>query len=96
MDSEGLLWIALYGGARIIQLNPQTGQLLTSVPVPAPQTTSLAFGGPDLSEIYVTTGNGNVKDNEELQRKYPNAGKIFKVTRKSPSVKGVKAFNVQL
>jgi len=74
------------------------GQLLASIKVPAPQTTSLAFGGENLSEIYVTTGNGNVKNNAELQQKYPNAGQVFKVTSKTAQVtlKGVEAFNLKL
>ena len=72
-----------------------TGKLLTSVGVPAPQTTSLCFGGSNFSDIFVTTGNGNVKGNAELERKYPDAGKIFKVTRKTGQtpLEGVKAFN---
>ena len=70
--------------------------MLASVPIPAPQTTSLAFGGTDFSELYVTTGN--IKDNEELQQKYPNAGKLFKVTRKGTNgtLKGVKALSLKL
>lgn len=98
MDAEGRLWIALYGGGRVIRLEPSTGQLLTSVPVPAPQTTSLAFGGgAHFETIFVTTASSDVKGKPQLEAKYPQAGRIFTITRKGngtgTALQGVKAFN---
>ncbi|XP_017488073.1 PREDICTED: regucalcin-like, partial [Rhagoletis zephyria] len=96
MDAEGRLWIALYGGGRVIRLEPSTGQLLTSVPVPAPQTTSLAFGGgAHFETIFVTTASSDVKGKPQLEAKYPQAGRIFTITRKAngTALQGVKAFN---
>ncbi|KAI2806338.1 hypothetical protein BLOT_008293 [Blomia tropicalis] len=102
IDVDDNIWIALYGGARVIHIDPrQNGKLLHSVPVPAPQTTSLAFGGKDFSKLYVTTGNGNVKDNHELKLKYPHAGKIFKISQQEGMsgpklLKGLDVFNAKI
>lgn len=98
MDAEGKLWIAMYGGGRVLQMDPASGRVLTSVAVPAPQTTSIAFGGSGdtLSTMYVTTASSDVKGKPELERKYPNAGRIFAITRdvgKVSPLRGVKAFN---
>lgn len=96
MDAEGRLWIAMYNGGRILQMDPSTGKVLASVAVPAPQTTSIAFGGDALSTLYVTTASSDVKGKPQLEAKYPNAGRIFALSRdvgKVSPLKGVKAFN---
>ncbi|MFJ9824717.1 SMP-30/gluconolactonase/LRE family protein [Streptomyces sp. NPDC101160] len=54
VDAEGCLWIAMWGGARLVRLSPE-GRFLTEVPVPVDQPTSCAFGGADLDVLYVTT-----------------------------------------
>ena len=46
--------------------------------IPTPHTTSLTFGGPNYSHLFVTTG---ITYTSKLQKqKYPNSGQIFKVT----------------
>ena len=67
--------------------NPETGQLLRKIDVPAKNVTSCAFGDDDLGTLYITTARQETSD-EELE-KYPNAGGVFK-TR--PGVKGVDAY----
>lgn len=99
IDAEGCLWIAMYGGGRVLQMDPATGKVLTSVAVPAPQTTSLAFGGSNLETMYVTTASSDVKGKPELEKKYPNAGRIFTINRdvgKVSPLRGVRAFNFKL
>ncbi|MBN6056685.1 SMP-30/gluconolactonase/LRE family protein, partial [Nonomuraea sp. RK-328] len=54
IDAEGCLWIAMWGGGRLVRLDPE-GRLLSEVPVPVAQPSSCAFGGPDLDVLYVTT-----------------------------------------
>lgn len=87
IDAEGNLWVALYGGAAVGCWNPETGELLRKIDVPAKNITSCAFGDDDLGTLYITTARQETSD-EELE-KYPNAGGVFK-TR--PGVKGVDAF----
>ncbi|MFC4116701.1 SMP-30/gluconolactonase/LRE family protein [Nonomuraea zeae] len=54
VDAGGHVWVALWGGASVVRLRPDGGHDLT-LPVPAANVTSCAFGGPGLDELYVTT-----------------------------------------
>ena len=85
IDAEGKLWVAQWGGNMVGRWDPETGELIGKVEVPAPNVTSCAFGGPDLDVLYITTAGG---DNQKMREEYPLAGSVFKV---SPGVKGVKA-----
>ncbi|KAG7213992.1 hypothetical protein KM043_001365 [Ampulex compressa] len=77
VDTEGNLWVALYGGNQVIQINPKTGELLRSVKIPAKNVTSVAFGGPLLNTLYVTTSSYGL-DADQLKAD-PKAGYIFAV-----------------
>jgi sugar lactone lactonase YvrE len=79
-DTDGNLWIALWGGAQVTKWNPNTGQLLEQIPVPALQTSSCIFGGKDMNELYVTSAR--VGMSEENLKKYPLSGGLFKVETK--------------
>ncbi len=54
VDAEGYLWIAHWFGGCVTRYDPD-GKRERKVEIPAAQTSSLTFGGPDLDEIYVTT-----------------------------------------
>ena len=54
LDAEGHLWICHYGAGRITRFTPE-GEIERIVPVPTPLVTKCAFGGPDLSTLYITT-----------------------------------------
>jgi sugar lactone lactonase YvrE len=86
IDSEGNVWIALWGGAAVGCWNPETGELLRTIDVPAKNVTSCAFGGDDLGTLYITTARQNT--NEKELEKFPHAGGVFKIR---PGVKGVEA-----
>lgn len=53
-DSEGNLWVALFGGGQVVRLDPQ-GQVVARIPLPCSDVTSCAFGGPDFATLYITT-----------------------------------------
>lgn len=77
VDREGMLWIALWGGGKVTRWNPATGKLLDEIPVPACHATSCTFGGPRMSDLYITTAQ---KDMNPTQRKtYPHAGCLFRI-----------------
>jgi sugar lactone lactonase YvrE len=86
MDSEGKLWIAHWDGARVTRWDPENGKLLFTQPIPASLVTSVAFGGPGLDEMYVTTAR--VSLSEETLASQPHAGGLF---RFKPGVKGLPA-----
>lgn len=54
VDAEGFVWIAHWFGGCVTRYDPD-GKRERKVAIPAAQTSSLTFGGPDLDEIYVTT-----------------------------------------
>jgi sugar lactone lactonase YvrE len=56
VDAEGFLWCAQWFGARITRYDPD-GKVERVVRLPAAQTSSLTFGGPDLDTIFVTSAS---------------------------------------
>jgi sugar lactone lactonase YvrE len=56
MDVEGMLWVAMCHGGAVLQINPDTGELLRKVLLPCVETTACTFGGNRLDRLFVTTG----------------------------------------
>jgi len=56
VDSEGGVWVAIYGGGAVHRYAPD-GSLDRSVAVPARAVTSLCFGGADLRDLYVVSAD---------------------------------------
>ena len=54
-DSEGMIWVAHWGGGMVSRWNPVSGERLAVYRLPAENVTSCAFGGPALDDLYVTT-----------------------------------------
>jgi sugar lactone lactonase YvrE len=88
IDEEGMLWIAHWGGSKISRWNPKTGKQLTAVSIPALNVTSCTFGGPDLTDLYITTARTQT-NNEDLVM-FPHAGGVFKL---KTQVKGSPTFS---
>lgn len=78
IDTEGKLWVATFGGSKVIRVDPANGKLLSHISFPTPQVTSVAFGGPQLDELYVTSAN--ILLSEEQKKQYPSSGVTFRVT----------------
>jgi sugar lactone lactonase YvrE len=75
-DEDGGIWVALFGGSAVRRFD-SAGKLTHTVSVPATQVTSCCFGGPDMSELYITTAQ-YAMDAEALN-KDPLAGSLFRV-----------------
>ncbi|WP_121002803.1 SMP-30/gluconolactonase/LRE family protein [Saccharothrix australiensis] len=54
VDASGAVWVALWGGAAVRRYTPD-GRLDTEIELPVGQPTACAFGGPDFTDLYVTT-----------------------------------------
>lgn len=54
VDQEGYVWAALWYGGCVVRLDPD-GVIERRLVVPAKQVSAVAFGGLDLSELFVTT-----------------------------------------
>ena len=91
IDAEGMLWIAQWGGACVTRWNPQTGEMIGKIEVPALNVTSVAFGGKDLDILFITTAKIGMSPDDE--KKYPDAGQLFYA---KPGVKGIKACLLKL
>uniref|UniRef100_A0A182MRM4 Regucalcin n=1 Tax=Anopheles culicifacies TaxID=139723 RepID=A0A182MRM4_9DIPT len=74
IDSEGNLFVACFNGFKVVKISPDK-KILQEIKVPAKQVTSVAFGGPQLDELFVTTAAKNITGPQENP-----AGAICKVT----------------
>ncbi|XP_017787454.1 PREDICTED: regucalcin-like isoform X2 [Habropoda laboriosa] len=78
IDTDGNLWVAVYAGSGVLQINPNTGELLRFVKINgAKNITSVAFGGPKLDTLYVTSAN--IQLNESELEEQPYAGYLFAI-----------------
>lgn len=78
IDREGALWIALYGGYKVVRIDPASGETLFEIHLPVPQATSCTFGGIDFNELYMTTAREHMSK-EDVER-WPLSGSLFKIT----------------
>lgn len=76
VDAEGYLWNAQWGGWRIVRYSP-AGKVDRIIQLPVEQPTSCAFGGPDLTTLYVTSAWDELSD--EARAKQPLAGGLFAI-----------------
>lgn len=74
--AEGLFWNAQWGASRVAAYAPD-GTLVKTVPVPAPHSSCPAFGGPDLSVLYVTTAQEGMS--AASLAAHPGAGRTFAI-----------------
>lgn len=77
IDSADCLYIAMWGGKKVIHFNPATREILEEIHVPAPHVTSIAFGGRDFQTLFITTARDGLSA-EQLHR-YPLSGSIFEI-----------------
>ncbi len=76
IDADGCLWNAEWRGAIVRRYTPQ-GSIDREIAVPAKNPTCVAFGGPDLDQLYITSARQQMND-EELART-PEAGGVYQV-----------------
>lgn len=76
VDTEGGLWVALVTGGRVRRYRPD-GSLHFDIPLPTPITTSVAFGGPHRSTLFVTTGRILLTPSE--LEAHPTSGSLFQI-----------------
>lgn len=74
IDSEGGLWVALFGGSAVHRYRP-SGVLDRSVRLPVSNVTSCTFGGPGLTDLYITTSPVGLSASQLAEQ--PLAGAVF-------------------
>ena len=76
VDADGYVWVAVWGGGVLRRFAPDgTQDAVIDVPVSRP--TSCAFGGPGMSDLYVTSARQGLTE-EEL-RAEPLAGRLLRL-----------------
>ncbi|WP_253905650.1 SMP-30/gluconolactonase/LRE family protein [Arthrobacter sp. H5] len=76
IDTDGNFWGALYGGGKVVHYD-SNGTELFAIDLPAPNVTSVAFGGADLSTLYVTSARENLT--QAQLEEYPLSGAVFTI-----------------
>lgn len=83
VDAQGGVWNAEWEGGRVVRVSPE-GDIDQIIEVPVSKPTCCAFGGADLSTLYITTSR--LMSDEELLSKEPQSGGLYAV---EPGVRGV-------
>ena len=86
VDASGHLWLAIWGVGEVRCYAP-SGQLLDTIEVPAPHTSSLAFVGDHLDQLVITTARSELTDAQLAE--FPLSGSLFLAT---PGCAGLATF----
>lgn len=81
VDSEDAYWCAMFEGGRLLRLSG-SGDILAEILLPVRCPTMLAFGGPDLRTLYVTTARKNRPAAELAQ--HPLSGHVLSIQVEVP------------
>jgi len=76
VDADGFVWSAHMDGSRVTRYDPD-GSIERTVPLPVSRVTSVAFGGPHLDIMFVTTATRRLTPEQLSQQ--PNAGRVLAV-----------------
>ncbi|XP_052754021.1 regucalcin-like isoform X2 [Galleria mellonella] len=74
IDDGGHLWVAIMFGGTVLHIDPDAKLIIHSYKLPTSRVTSVAWGGPNLDELFITTAQDKVKINAE-----PLEGAIFTI-----------------
>ncbi len=77
VDADGFVWVAMWGGGVLCRFAPG-GRPDAVLPVPVSQPTSCAFGGPGMTELYVTTARVGLSQAELAEQ--PLAGRLLRIS----------------
>lgn len=83
VDAEDHLWVAMWGLGEVRRYSPEK-TLTMVVSTTAPNTSSVAFVGPELNTLLITTARSELSDADLPE--HPQSGHLFTV---QPGVKGL-------
>ena len=76
LDSDGSIWVAMWGVGIINKLD-QSGKVIQSFSIPAPNVSNVCFGGHGLDRLFVSTATVDLNDLELAENPY--SGRIFEI-----------------
>ena len=74
LDADGNLWVAVWGAGEVRCYSP-TGTQFATVAVAAPHTSSVAFVGPGLDTLLITTASEQLSERQLAE--FPDSGRLF-------------------
>jgi len=83
MDSDDTLWCAFWDGAQSVGFDRDV-EAREAIAVPAIRPTSLTFGGPDLTTMFITTAAFGLSERELAT--WPASGAVFELDRPAPGL----------
>ncbi|RJG46177.1 SMP-30/gluconolactonase/LRE family protein [Mesorhizobium sp. DCY119] len=83
VDAEGGVWNAEWEGGQVVRISP-AGRITQRIALPVPKATCCAFGGADLSTLFITTSR--LMSSPEEVANAPLSGALF---ASRPGFKGV-------
>ena len=76
VDADGCVWVAMFAGSTLRRFTP-AGRPDAVIPLPVSQPTSVAFGGPGMADLFVTTAYRDLTD--EQRQGEPLAGRLLRL-----------------
>jgi sugar lactone lactonase YvrE len=76
VDADGCVWVAMWGGGALRRITPD-GHQEAVLPLPVSRPTSCAFGGPGLTDLYITTARVGLSEADLAAE--PLAGRLLRV-----------------
>jgi sugar lactone lactonase YvrE len=81
VDAEGTVWCAFWDGAAIHGFN-EAGSLVETIELPVFRPTSVAFGGENLTVMFVTSAS--VAPSQALEGNWPVTGAVLMLNARCP------------
>jgi len=76
VDADGCVWVAMFAGSTLRRFTA-SGRPDAVIPLPVSQPTSVAFGGPGMADLFVTTAYRDLTD--EQRQGEPLAGRLLRL-----------------
>merc|ERR1712004_330182 len=80
IDADDHLWVACFGGSRVIEIDTKSGTKLRDIMLPTQNITSCCWGGQGHADLFVTSGVPAGIPTDVLSQTQPTAGSVFRIT----------------
>ncbi len=90
-DIDGNLWLAMWGVGKVLKVNRQ-GKILCEYNIPAPNVTSVCFGGINLDRLFISSATIGLEESNAST--FLQSGSVFEL--KNHGTKGFNSHPVKL
>lgn len=64
LDTNGMLWLSLWGMGRVVCLDPRTKKIVDHIDVPVERPSNCCFGGTKMDQLFITSAPSDQKHDE--------------------------------